>query len=942
MKTTIANLTERQKRAVSAHDVSLSASGPLADLNRSRSIKHNTSGGNSFSEILQTFPYPLPSPAHSVSLKSPKATTGGKKVLKSNEFLQKRIFGSKRTTFPAKKVSRSGKKTKEAPKAKETMPKSFQLPLKKGEQPAVEEHPREVVPKPTPRETEAMNAETETKKSAKTSEAQNKIQELINNFDVGESADFVDQEQDVNEKENESLELDEKKEIEEAKQEDEEADQIGKSGENQEVTNNQDHEISEKEEEEPIVDAFNESSKNPNYFPEDLDSKPEPDEATPESEDKNGSEKEPEPEYSPAQDSLENPEPNQSKEEPEPEVHEGEAEIHESEAGIHESEAGIHESEAGINQQESEIHEEEVEVNQESEIREEEAEINQQESEIREEEDQNNRSSEYPENTSKESTVQDLQYDNQVLNNGIMDSTNKDKELAEIYSTPHFTHDENEKNGQTKQVEILEDSQAEPIEDRKNNSAEEIEELQVCLKKEPAPGKKSAPRAKKGSKVKTIEFDFDDFGDELGDSIAKNEDTPEDSIKIEQNYSGIEKEQEQFSQEDSKNPEEIQVESKKLPEENAHLSKFVKSSKPTEKVPESLLTRLKSEATAELIAELKKEMHITPEKNPKSLSIKIEDPSQKLSPKGHHSTESVDRVLAEEMIKRMLFECLSTKNKEEVKLYLEPMRAINTPSSKYGGSKRTQRSTDRPESKVGPEPKPEVVDFAIKNYLKGIIDGMQKEDRKVVREEMKGMKVSTPSFGSSQKKGNIFKFQPYKLNVLHAEVHSGIINTCLSQSMVFFEQFYLFCDSYGLLKPYGLPPHSFIAYFVRRSRLCSLNRFYLVRGRDYIQYFTRHILYSVFYMRRLDLLPLVFALCLHLQNLVLFHYNLLYHPFLFILYLFSIYSQILFTLTFALLPCSTQLIVFSLIPTIHLSHQKVPPSFYSRFQLVPTALFYTY
>ena len=79
---------------------------------------------------------------------------------------------------------------------------------------------------------------------------------------------------------------------------------------------------------------------------------------------------------------------------------------------------------------------------------------------------------------------------------------------------------------------------------------------------------------------------------------------------------------------------------------------------------------------------------------------------------GQHSIESIDKVLGEEMIRKMLFECLSTKDKNESKSLLEPMRLI---------SKNTINKNEK--STESFEPRLDIVDFAIKSYLKNVLIG---------------------------------------------------------------------------------------------------------------------------------------------------------------------------------------------------------------------------
>jgi len=350
----------------------------------------------------------------------------------------------------------------------------------------------------------------------------------------------------------------------------------------------------------------------------------------------------------------------------------------------------------------------------------------------------------------------------------------------EDYNTPHFTQ-ENEKNIETHKQENLKNEEI-----TANKASEIIEKAEVLedFKNQPLEIKKEAPET-----------------NELQNYLIKNNDMNENvkEIKNEEILQKVETRKSkrnsgkvqtiEFEDNDSDNPNEIL---EKLPEQKMNSKNSSKVESPELSPEEQIKGILKREimqpkiqpastistnpqifnklAPNIVISQPNSKSYFPDEdsklKNPKSLSIAVESTKniQKLSPSSHHSQESMDRVLAEEMIKRMLLESLSTKSKEEIKLFLDPMRVINTPPKRVLEERRKAQQESLNNSRMKTEPKPEVIDHAIRGYLKNIIEGMTPDQAGKLTKDLteninKGIiKVGTPSFGSSQKKGNVFKF----------------------------------------------------------------------------------------------------------------------------------------------------------------------------------------
>ncbi len=145
------------------------------------------------------------------------------------------------------------------------------------------------------------------------------------------------------------------------------------------------------------------------------------------------------------------------------------------------------------------------------------------------------------------------------------------------------------------------------------------------------------------------------------------------------------------------------------------------------------------------------------------LSIKVESgesdmqvcgrPNAPMTEKCHKSKNSIDRLLAEEMIRQMLLECLSTRSKDEMQEMMQPLRAVSSPTRK--GNEKKHVGAGKKGAKQGAEPSAEVIDTAIKLYLKDTMQGIREEPEP---EAEKDSRIETPNFGSSLRKQNVFKF----------------------------------------------------------------------------------------------------------------------------------------------------------------------------------------
>ncbi len=336
----------------------------------------------------------------------------------------------------------------------------------------------------------------------------------------------------------------------------------------------------------------------------------------------------------------------------------------------------------------------------------------------------------------------------------------KEAAQADSYNTPQFfgsaplsavvfsaepdnsnVHPEHEEGYARKVVEVLEEApDLEPdldvAQSPKEDSKADFVPVETVQSKPSSPGKRK-------TEAKVVEFEFDE-------SSPQNDGEEEDFVRP----FSVADPAEKVQPDDNVAPVPTEEEKNKKPSSQLE-SMLQKEDACISRIMEGMARNVQSPSKAETIPTSYPEDDSSakgPQEPPESegkLSIRVDSAGEnslgdallgrevQTEKRGKQKT-SIETFLAEEMIRRMLTECLSTRSKEEMEQLLKPMRMVNSPPKK--GRQRQPR--------LGPEPSPEAVNGAIQMFLKDVIG----------EDAMRPNQIETPNFGSSAKRQNVFKF----------------------------------------------------------------------------------------------------------------------------------------------------------------------------------------